>query len=235
MNLLILGRGKTGALVAAAAREHGHEIQVAGAKQNAAQEALTPERLGNIDAVIDFTGAHCVLANIEASVRSGKNMVVGTTGWYSELDRVRNLVAAHRTGFLYAANFSIGVNLFLDIARASAAALRHGYSGQIFERHHAHKKDAPSGTALAIQRAISEALAANKNAEEKHPNLEIISFREGEVVGMHEIIFESQADCIYLCHDAKSRRGFAEGAVRAAEWLAERKGFYDFKDIWREL
>ncbi len=235
MNLLILGRGKTGSLVAESARCRGHEIQVTGAQENAAQEALTSENLRNIDAVIDFTGAHCVLANIEACVRSGKNMVVGTTGWYSELDRVRKLVQELNTGFLYAANFSIGVNLFLDIARASAAALRHGYSGQIFERHHVHKKDAPSGTALALQHAISEAVATDKSGEKKQPDLEIVSFREGEVVGMHEIIFESQADRIYLCHDAKSRRSFAEGAVRAAEWLAERKGFYDFKDIWREL
>jgi len=235
MNLLILGRGKTGSLVAETARRRGHEVQVAGAKENAARAALTPEKLQSIDAVIDFTTPHCVVANIEACVRAGKNMVVGTTGWYAELDRIRSLVQTHNTGFLYAANFSIGINLFFDIARASAAALRHNYSGQIFERHHIHKKDAPSGTAMAIQRMIREAIAPATREGRTHADLEITSFREGEVVGMHEIVFESPADRIYLCHDAKSRQGFAEGAVRAAEWLQGRKGFYDFKDVWRTL
>ncbi len=228
MRLLLLGRGKTGSLVADVARERNHEIQIAGASENAACSALTSEKLRDIDAVIDFTTPHTVLAHIEACVRVGKNMVVGTTGWYANLDRVRALVEQHGTGFVYAANFSVGVNLFFDVARAAAAALRHDYSGQIFERHHVHKKDAPSGTAIAIQQVIREASA-------KKEDVEITSFREGDVVGMHEVILESSADRIYLCHDAKSRHGFAEGAVRAAEWLAGKKGFYDFKNIWREL
>jgi 4-hydroxy-tetrahydrodipicolinate reductase len=228
MKLLILGRGKTGSLVAEVAGERKHHVQIAGSKENAACAALIPEKLRDIDAVIDFTAPHCVLANIEACVKAGKNMIVGTTGWYNEIDRVRSLVEQHGTGFVYAANFSVGVNLFFDVARAAAAALRHDYSGQIFERHHVHKKDAPSGTAIAIQHVISES-SGQKEA------LEITSFREGEVVGLHEVVFESSADRIYLCHDAKSRRGFAEGAVRAAEWLTGKKGFYDFKDVWREL
>jgi 4-hydroxy-tetrahydrodipicolinate reductase len=228
MKLLILGRGKTGSLVAEVARHRRHDVQVVGAAENAASAALTGEKLGKIDAVIDFTNPHCVLANIEACVRSEKNMIVGTTGWYGEVERVRSLVEAHGTGFLYAANFSVGVNLFLDVAQAAAAALQHEYSGKIFERHHVHKKDAPSGTAIAIQRVIRDASAENHE-------LEINSFREGDVVGLHEVVLESAADRIYLCHDAKSRQGFAEGAVRAAEWLAGKKGFYDFKDVWREL
>ena len=228
MNLLILGRGKTGTLVAEVARERKHHIQIAGAKENHACAALTPEKLREADVVIDFTTPDCVIANIEATVKIGKNMVVGTTGWYQELDRIRELVKVHDTGFIYAPNFSIGVNLFLDVARTAAAALHHKYTGQIFERHYAQKKDAPSGTAIAIQHVIRE--ASGKNEE-----IEIISFREGEVVGMHEIVLESANDNIYLCHDATSRRGFAEGAVRAAEWLAGKKGFYDFKDVWREL
>ena len=114
------------------------------------------------------------------------------------------------------------------MARVAATALRHNYTGQIFERHHVHKKDAPSGTAMAVQRILREASGTQED-------LEIISFREGEVVGLHEVVLESEADRIYLCHDAKSRRGFAEGAVLAAEWLAGKRGFFDFKDIWREL
>jgi 4-hydroxy-tetrahydrodipicolinate reductase len=228
MNLLLLGRGKTGSLVAEVAAARKHQVHIAGSKENASCAALTRENLHDIDVVIDFTAPHCVLTNIEACVKAGKNMVVGTTGWYQELDRVRTLVEQHKTGFVYAANFSVGVNLFFDVARAAAAALRHNYSGQIFERHHVQKKDAPSGTAIAIQQAIRE-------SSSRHEDLEITSFREGDVVGLHEIVLESSADRIYLCHDAKSRRGFAEGAVRAAEWLAGKKGFHDFKDIWREL
>jgi len=228
MNLLLLGRGKTGSVVADIAAERNHHTRIAGASENVGCASLSSAGIHDIDCVIDFTAPHCVLANIEACIRAGKNMVVGTTGWYNDIDHVRKLVEQHRTGFVYAANFSVGVNLFLDIVLTAAAALRHDYSGQIFERHHASKKDAPSGTAIAIQRVIHQA-APN------HANLEITSFREGDVVGFHEVIFESVADRIYLSHDAKSRRGFAEGAVRAAEWLLGKKGFYDFKDIWREL
>jgi len=228
MNLLLLGRGKTGSLVAEAARERKHNVQTAGSKENTACAALTPAKLQDVAMIIDFTTPHCVVANIEACVRAGKNMVVGTTGWYKELDRVRALVEQHGTGFIYAANFSVGVNLFFEVARAAGTALRHNYTGQIFERHHVHKKDAPSGTALAIQRILREASGRSEDVE-------ITSFREGEVVGMHELILESGNDRIYLCHDAKSRRGFAEGAVLAAEWIAGKKGFYDFKDVWREL
>ena len=230
MNILILGRGKTGSLVAEVARQRGHDVRVAGAAENAACAALTAEKLSAVDVVIDFTAPACVVSHIEACVTAGKNMVVGTTGWHGEVDRVRNLVESHGTGFVYAANFSMGVNLFLDVARAAAAALRHDYSGQIFERHHVQKKDAPSGTAIAIQRVIREAVGIGKGR-----HLEITSFREGDVVGMHEVVLESAADRIYLCHDAKSRQGFADGAVRAAEWMAGKKGFYDFKDMWREL
>lgn len=228
MRLLLLGRGKTGSLVAEVATERRHNVRIAGAKENAACAALSAESLHDIDTVIDFTGPHCVLENIEACVSAGKNMVVGTTGWYRELDSVRKLVEKHGTGLVYAPNFSLGVNLFFEIARVSAAALQHDYAGQIFERHHVHKKDAPSGTAIGLQRVLREASGHKQDVE-------IVSFREGEVVGLHEVVFESQNDRIYLCHDAKSRRGFAEGAVRAAEWLMGRKGFYDFKDIWREL
>lgn len=226
MNLLVLGRGKTGSLVADVARERGHEVRVVCSADNPNGSGLKPERLADIDIIIDFTTPKAVLENIAAVVLAGKNMVVGTTGWYNELPRIREMVERHDTGLLYAANFSIGVNLFFDVAKTASAALRHQYLGQIFERHHAHKKDAPSGTAMTLQRLIQDTSGTE---------LEITSFREGEVVGMHELVFDSDADTIYLCHDAKSRRGFAEGAVRAAEWLAGKTGFFDFKDVWREL
>ena len=226
MNLLLLGAGKTGALVAELARERGHQVRILRASENPRASALTPENLREVEVVIDFTTPEAVVLNIEACVRAGKNMVVGTTGWYTELPRIRSLVVAAGTGFVYGTNFSIGVNLFFEIARTSAAALKHGYFGQIFERHHAHKKDAPSGTALSLQEIVKQA---------SDTELEIVSFREGEVVGMHELTFDSRNDDIYLCHDAKNRRGFAEGAVRAAEWISVTKGFYDFREIWQQL
>jgi len=226
MNILILGRGKTGSLVAEVARQHGHRVKVLGAGDNPGASALTAAELAPVDMVIDFTTPSAVLENIDACIHAGKSIVVGTTGWYGELARIRQMVEKSEGGLLYAANFSIGVNLFFEIARSAAAALQHQYSGQIFERHHAQKKDAPSGTAVALQRIIQDASGSA---------LEITSFREGDVVGMHELVLDSPADTIYLCHDAKSRRGFAEGAVCAAEWLAGKKGFFDFKDVWRKL
>jgi 4-hydroxy-tetrahydrodipicolinate reductase len=226
MQILVLGRGKTGSLVAEVARRRNHETRVVGAAENLHASALTRDALRDIDVVIDFTTPMAVLENIQASVSAGKSMVVGTTGWYGELNRVRELVEKSGTAFLYGPNFSIGINLFFEIARSAAPALQHDYLGQIFERHHAQKKDAPSGTALTLQHVIRDASGTE---------LEIISFREGDVVGMHEVVFDSRNDTIYLCHDSKSRHGFAEGAVRAAEWLAGKKGFFEFKDVWRDL
>ncbi len=226
MHLLILGRGKTGSLAAEVAQERRHHVRALSAAENPNAAALTPDALATTDVVIDFTTPTAAVANAEACIRAKKNIVVGTTGWYGELPRLRELVASAKTGFLYGSNFSIGVNLFFEIATTAGAALKYDYSGQIFERHHEQKKDAPSGTALTIQKIVREA-----GGQE----LEIVSFREGDAVGMHELVFNSSGDRIYLCHDAKSRRGFAEGAVRAAEWLVGKAGFYDFREIWREL
>jgi 4-hydroxy-tetrahydrodipicolinate reductase len=226
MRFLLLGAGKTGSLVAEVAHERHHEVRVLRSAENRQGAALTAGSLDGTDAVIDFTTPDGVFDNIAACVAAEKPIVVGTTGWYERMPHVRALVDASGIGFLFGANFSIGVNLLLDIARTASAATQHGYTGQIFERHHVHKKDAPSGTAIAIQNAIRGACGQE---------LEITSFREGEVVGLHEVILNSPHDRIYLCHDAKSRRGFAEGAVRAAEWIVGRKGFFDFKDVWREV
>ena len=160
VNLLILGRGKTGSLVAQVARERGHDVTLLCAADNAHAIALTPEKLVDVDAVIDFTTPQAVLANIEACVGAGKNMVVGTTGWYGDLETVRQLVDKSGTGFLYAANFSIGINLLFEAARTAAGILQHQYLGQIFERHHAQKKDAPSGTAATLQKIIRDTSAS---------------------------------------------------------------------------
>jgi 4-hydroxy-tetrahydrodipicolinate reductase len=226
MNLLVLGRGKTGSLVAEIAHGRRHHVRVLSTADNADASALTSSRLSDINAVIDFTTPSAVIGNAEACIRAGKSMVVGTTGWYDQVPGLRDKVLAAKTGFLYGSNFSIGMNLFFEVVRASAPALTFDYSGQIFERHHAQKKDAPSATAITLQSILRES-----GGQE----LEVVSFREGDVVGMHEVVFNSQNDRIYLCHDSKSRRGFAEGAVRAAEWLAGKQGFFEFREIWKQL
>src|SRR5271163_2554368 len=187
MHLLILGRGKTGSLVAEAARARRHHVQVVAAADNAGGGALTPEALASTDVVIDFTTPTAAVANAEACIRAKKHLVVGTTGWYDHIPRLRKLVLSADTGFLYGSNFSIGVNLFFEIAATAGCALKYDYSGQIFERHHESKKDAPSGTALTIQKVVC---GSGGQA------LEITSFREGDVVGMHELVFNSAGDRI---------------------------------------
>lgn len=226
MKILLLGSGKTGSLVAQVARERGHEVDVLHSADNPNASGLTKQRVAPADVIVDFTTPDCVMGNIQACVAAGKNIVVGTTGWYGEVENVRRLVQEHNTGFLYGSNFSIGVNLFFELVRAAAPALKHAYGPQIYERHHEQKKDAPSGTAKTMQEILQESSCAE---------IEITSFREGEVVGLHELVLDSPHDSIYLCHDAKSRRGFAEGAVRAAEWIGGRQGFFEFRDVWQKL
>jgi len=228
MNLLILGQGKTGALVAEVAGSRRHHVRILSSAENADGCALTPDAVAAVDAVIDFTTPAAAVANAEACIRAKKNVVIGTTGWYDQLPRLREMVLSAKTGFLYGPNFSIGVNLFFEIAATAGCALKYDYSGQIFERHHAQKKDAPSGTAITLQKIVRESGGTEKEVE-------IVSFREGDAVGMHELVFNSAGDRIYLCHDAKSRQGYAEGAVRAAEWLAGKTGFFEFRNVWREL
>jgi len=226
LNLLVLGQGKTGSVVARVAQEHGHSVHSIDETDNPNAAWLTAEHLREFDAIIDFTEPGAVLDNIEACVRAKKAMVVGTTGWYGELERVRSAVEQAGTGFVFGANFSYGVNLFLQVARAAAPALAHGYGGHITECHHVHKKDAPSGTALALQRVLEEA---------SDLRVDISSEREGEVTGIHTLELDSAGDRIVLTHEAKSRRTFAEGAVLAAEWIVAKTGFYDFKDIFAQL
>src|SRR5215469_9574541 len=154
MQILLLGAGKTGSLSAEVARARGHHIQILRSADNPGAAALTRDRLAPFNAVIDFTTPDCVLENIRACVRAGKDMVVGTTGWYQKLAEVRTEVETHNTGFVYGSNFSLGVNLFFDLVKAAAPALEQHYVPQIYERHHAHKKDAPSGTAATMQRIL---------------------------------------------------------------------------------
>jgi 4-hydroxy-tetrahydrodipicolinate reductase len=226
LRILVLGRGKTGALAAEVAKGRQHEVRSLASQENQDGRALTPATLKEVDAVIDFTTPHAVIANIIRSVEAGVPMVVGTTGWYQHIEKVRELVAERRGAVLYGSNFSLGMNFFFKAMQAIAPVLKYDYRGSIVERHHVHKKDKPSGTAVTIQKILET------NSGEK---VEVASVREGETVGMHLVMLDSANDTILFTHDAKSRVGFAEGAVRAAEWIKGKTGFYEFPEIVDQL
>lgn len=226
MLFLVLGRGKTGGLVAEVAHERGHGVRVVGEEENRNASSLTGPFLATFDAVIDFTTPEAVIPNLRACLANGAHVVVGTTGWYDHLDDMRALAARKNAGLLYGTNFSVGVQALLRMARELALAVPH-YTFSITETHHADKKDAPSGTALSI-RQVMEAVNPGLKAE-------IASRREGDASGIHVIEALSENDRIELKHEAFSRRGFAEGAVRAAEWIAGKTGIWEFSEIASEV
>lgn len=222
MLFLVLGRGKTGGIVADVAKERGHGVRVLGEEENSNASALTGPFLASFDAVIDFTTPEAVIPNLRACLANGAHVVVGTTGWYAQLNDMRTLAERKGSGLLYGTNFSLGVQAMYRVAHELAAALPH-YKFSVMETHHAGKKDAPSGTALSIRQVLQ---AANPTLE-----VEITSKREGEACGIHVVEARSQNDLIELKHEAFSRRGFAEGAVRAAEWIAGKTGVWEFREI----
>jgi 4-hydroxy-tetrahydrodipicolinate reductase len=226
MLFLVLGRGRTGSLVAQVAADRGHGVRVVGEEENRNGAALTAPVLAGFDAVIDFTTPEAAVQNMRACLANGAHMVVGTTGWYEHLPRVHDLCSRRGAALLYSTNFSIGVQALFRLTR-DLAKTAPGYAFHIEETHHAEKKDAPSGTALTLKQILESA----------HPglNVEIASTREGEVPGIHRVQARSANDCIELKHESFSRRGFAEGAVRAAEWIAGKTGCWDFQEIVAEL
>jgi|SRR5215813_5653734 len=226
MLFLVLGRGKTGRVIADVAYEHGHGVQVLGEEENRSAMALTAPFLAGFDAVIDFTTAEAAVSNMRACLANGARMVVGTTGWYDQLDDMRSLAARKNAGFLYGANFSIGVQALYRLAREMAVAVP-SYKFKIIETHHVTKKDSPSGTALSIRQVVQ---AANPSL-----NVQIESKREGDVAGIHILEARSENEVIELKHEAFSRRAFAEGAVRAAEWVSGKTGVWNFSEIASQL
>ena len=228
MRILVLGQGKTGSLVAAIAAERGHGVHVLDAKENANASALTPPFVAGFDVVIDFTAPEAVVQNMRACLATGSKMVVGTTGWYDKLPDMRALAERKQAGLLYGTNFSIGVQVMLQLAGKMGELLKNaGYQFSIEETHHVTKLDSPSGTAISLATVVETA-----SGYEKVP---IESKREGDVPGTHVLVAQSDADRLTLTHESFSRRGFAEGAVRAAEWLSSRKGCYDFQNIYTQI
>jgi 4-hydroxy-tetrahydrodipicolinate reductase len=229
MRILVLGQGKTGKLVSEVAAERGHSVHVLDVLENSEAGALTPPFVAGFDVIIDFTTPEAVVHNMRACLANGAKMVVGTTGWYHKLHDMRALAERRQAGLLYGTNYSIGVQVMLKLAQQMGASLAAaGYKFSIVETHHVSKLDKPSGTAISIAEMVERG-AGSKTA------VPIESVREGDAKGTHVLEAVSDADRLVLTHEAFSRRGFAEGAVRAAEWLATRTGCFDFRDVWEQL
>jgi len=225
MLLLILGKGKTGSLVAQVARERGHSVRVLDLTENRHASALTAPALAAVDVTIDFTNADSAVENMRAILSLGGRIVVGTTGWYPQINEMKSLAIKRGGGLLYGANFSMGVQKLFRLT-AELAKLD-GCTFSISETHHESKLDSPSGTALTLQQIVEEAQPGT--------NVEVKSHRTGDAKGEHIVIASGPDDVIELRHDARSRRGFALGAVRAAEWLAKHSGIHDFREIFGQL
>jgi 4-hydroxy-tetrahydrodipicolinate reductase len=224
MQFLILGKGKTGSLVADVARERGHAVRALNVNENPHAAALTAANLAGVDAVIDFTAPEAALENMRAVLALGGRIVVGTTGWYAHLGEMKSL-AKKRGALLYGTNFSMGVQKLFRLT-ADLAKLE-GYSFSIAETHHTSKLDAPSGTAVTLREIIQSV----------QPGIEIpiTSHRIGDAKGEHVVTASSEVDTLEIRHDAHSRRGFALGAVRAAEWVASKSGAWEFREIFDQL
>ena len=226
MIILVLGKGKTGSLVAEVARERGHDVRAMDINENADAAGLTAPTLAGVDAVIDFTNPEAAVENMRAVLSNGSRIVVGTTGWYAQLDVMKEIAVRRNGSLLYGTNFSIGVQKLFRLT-AELARLD-GYKFSITETHHTTKLDAPSGTAITLKEIIQAARPGTQ--------IKITSHRVGDAKGEHVVTAVSDCDVIELRHDAHSRRGFALGAVRAAEWIAHQpSGVWDFRDIFDQL
>ncbi len=226
MIVLVLGRGRTGRVVADLAHERGHSVRVIGEEENKNASALTAPMLAQFDAVVDFTTPEAAVSNMRACLSNGARVVVGTTGWYDKLGEMRAICERRNAGLLYGSNFSIGVQVMYRVVEVLAREAR-GYSITVDETHHADKKDAPSGTAISIQQVLQTANPAL--------DVKVSSHRHGDSMGTHVVTARSAGDLIEIKHEALSRRSFAEGAVRAAEWLLGKTGCYDFREIYPQL
>lgn len=225
MLFLVLGKGKTGSLVAEVARERGHGVRAFDIYENQHAAALTAPNLAGVDVVIDFTTPEAAAENMRAVLSLGCRIVVGTTGWYGQLAEMKAIAVRRGGGLLYASNFSIGVQKLFRLT-AEMAKLD-GYTFAIEETHHTTKVDAPSGTAITLREIIQSVKPGVA--------VEVTSHRVGDAKGEHVVTAKSDSDELELRHDAHSRRGFALGAVRGAEWLAGKSGTWDFRDIFDQL
>lgn len=240
MKIALLGYGKMGKIIEKIALERGHSIVLKVTKTNAA--TFTDEELKQADAAIEFSTPATAIANMLRCFKAGVPVVVGTTGWFGEMEYVANECKTYRATIFHASNFSLGVNLFFRLNRQLAAMMNpyKEYEPSMEEIHHIHKLDAPSGTAITLADGI---LSENerKNSWKEYPDampaavpaneLPIVSKRIGEVPGTHSVTYTSSVDQITITHEAFSRHGFAMGAVIAAEWLPGKKGMFGMDDL----
>jgi 4-hydroxy-tetrahydrodipicolinate reductase len=225
MRIVIVGNGRMGRAVAAQAEARGHAVRVIGREENTGGQALTAERLRGVDVAVEFTRPEAAADNVTRLVEAGVPVVCGTTGWDAERAAVAGLVERTGGALLHAANFSVGVHLFLRAARRLAEELagRPGFDAFILEEHHAAKRDAPSGTAGVLRDALA---AADPGRE-----FPITSIRAGATPGTHTLAYDGEHERIVLTHLARSRAGFAAGALAAAEWLPGRRGVFTVEDM----
>ena len=218
-----------GQLVGKLAVDRGHQIALT-LDLDAADRSVEDlaDALRACDVSIDFSIASAVPKDVEACARAGVPLIVGTTGWQSQLERVRRVVEQYDGALIHGANFSIGVQLFYRIAARAAELFRNvdSYDGFIEEAHHKRKRDAPSGTAVQLHQIVSEKLGRD---------VPVSSTRAGYIPGTHRLGFDSVADQITITHEARSREGFAAGALFAAQWIVGRKGVYEFSEVFDEI
>jgi 4-hydroxy-tetrahydrodipicolinate reductase len=226
MKIAIVGYGKMGQLIESVAVARGFEIVARFDEwNNAGGAGINAESLCGADVAIEFSTPDAAPANLRRLIELGLPVVVGTTGWAEHLDEIKRLVEEHQGALVYGANFSIGMNLFFRLAREAARlfARYEEYDPFLIEQHHKFKKDAPSGTALVIARLMAESYGDRTPAA--------VSVRAGHIPGTHEIGFDAEADTVTLAHTARSRHGFASGAVLAAERLRGRRGCFEFSQL----
>jgi 4-hydroxy-tetrahydrodipicolinate reductase len=225
MNILVLGKGKTGSLVVEVAHERGHGVRSLDIHENEHATALTAPNLAGIETVIDFTSPEAAVENMRAVLSLGCRIVVGTTGWYQHLPGLKALAYKRGGALLYGTNFSMGVPKLFRLTGELAGL--EGYDFSITETHHISKVDAPSGTAITLKEIIQQV----------RPGIEvpITSHRIGDAKGEHVVTAKSDTDELVIRHDAFTRRGFALGAVRAAEWIQDKSGAWEFREIFDQL
>ncbi len=205
---------------------------------------LTADSPDEFDVAIDFTVPGAVLPNLEVLARMGKSVVIGTTGWYQHMPQVQQIVEQHGIGCVWGSNFSVGVQMFLRVVRAAAIMANDAteYDVMVHEWHHHRKKDSPSGTAISLASAIIGEVDRKNHmeAETRHDQIDpsalhVTSTRGGEVVGKHIVTLDGPFDTIELVHTAKNRSGFAHGALLAAQWVKDKKGLYEFTDVFPQI
>jgi 4-hydroxy-tetrahydrodipicolinate reductase len=235
LKIALIGYGKMGKTIESLAIKKNHDIILKTSSSNPLEKNLAV--LPDVDVAIEFTSPEIVAANLEILATNRVNTVCGSTGWLDDYDRLTELFSNQGAAFLYASNFSVGVNIFFALNRQLAKMMNNWpeYSVSLEESHHIQKKDAPSGTAVTLANQIIEASQQYKSwtlgAVDDTDSIDIKAHREGDVKGMHTVKYKSDIDQIEIKHEAFSREGFAMGALMAAEWLQEKKGIYSMRDV----